>query len=46
MDKQEKWDPVTPYMDIYKAKIQSDEIFEQLKLGIVVKRLLAEYGNY
>ena len=32
----EKGKPVTPYMDIYKSKIQSDGILDKLKLSIVV----------
>ena len=32
----EKDEPVTPYMDVYKAKIQSDGILDRLKLRIVV----------
>ena len=33
----EKGDPVTPYMDVYKAKIQSDGSLEKLKWIIVVR---------
>ena len=33
----EKGDPVTPCMDVYKAKIQSDVSLEKLKLIIVVR---------
>ena len=33
----EKGEPVTPCMDFYKAKIQSDESIEKLKLRIVVR---------
>ena len=29
--------PVTPCMDIYKAKIQSDGSLDKLKLGILVR---------
>ena len=36
MDDLEKGDPVTPYIDVYKAKIQSDGNIEKLKLIIVV----------
>ena len=36
----EKGDPVTPWMDIYKAKIQSDGILDKLKLRIVVRGYL------
>ena len=32
----EKGEPVTPYMDVYKAKIQYDKILDKLKLRIVV----------
>ena len=32
----EKGEPVTPCMDVYKAKIQSDEILDKLKLRIAV----------
>ena len=37
MDITEKWRPVTPCMDVYKEKIQSDESFDTLKLKIVVR---------
>ena len=37
MDDPEMVDPVTPCMDIYKAKIQSDGTIEKLKLIIVVR---------
>ena len=30
-------EPVTPYMDVYKAKIQSDGSLDKLKLRIVVR---------
>ena len=30
-------EPVTPFMDVYKAKIQSDGILDKLKLRIVVR---------
>ena len=33
----EKGEPVTPYMDVYKAKIQSDGSLGKLKLRIVVR---------
>ena len=33
----EKDEPVTPYMDVYKAKIQSDGSLDKLKLIIVVR---------
>ena len=34
----EKYDPVTPCMDVYKSKIQSDGSLEKLKLIIAVRR--------
>ena len=37
MDEPEKGYPVTPYMDVYKAKIQSDGSLDKLKLIIVVR---------
>ena len=33
----EKYEPVTPCMDVYKAKIQYDGSIEKLKLRIVVR---------
>ena len=33
----DKGDPVTPCMDVYKAKIQSNESLDKLKLSIVVR---------
>ena len=33
----DKGEPVTPYMDVYKAKIQSDGSLDKLKLRIVVR---------
>ena len=33
----EKGDPVTPFMDFYKSKIQSDGSIDKLKLRIVVR---------
>ena len=33
----EKYEPVIPCMDVYKAKIQSDGILYKLKLIIVVR---------
>ena len=33
----EKNEPVTPCMDVYKAKIQSDGILDKLKLRVVVR---------
>ena len=32
-----KGEPVTPCMDVYKTKIQSDGIIDKLKLRIVVR---------
>ena len=33
-------EPVTPFMDVYKAKIQSDGSLDKLKLRIVVRGYL------
>ena len=33
----EKGEPLTPWMDVYKSKIQSDGILDKLKLRIVVR---------
>ena len=33
----DKGDPVTPCMDVYKAKIQSDISLDKLKLRVVVR---------
>ena len=33
----EKGEPVTPYMNVYKAKIQSDGSLDNLNLRIVVR---------
>ena len=33
----EKGEPMTPHMDVYKAKIQSDGSIYKLKLSIVVR---------
>ena len=33
----DKYEPVTPCMDVYKAKIKSDGSLDKLKLGIVVR---------
>ena len=33
----EKDEPVTPYMDVYKAKIQSDGSIDKIKLRIMVR---------
>ena len=41
----EKGEPVTPCMDVYKSKIQSDGILDKLKLRIVVRGDL-KIGNY
>ena len=38
MDEPDKGKPVTPYMDIYMAKIQSGGSLDKLKLGILVTR--------
>ena len=32
-----KGEPVTPFMDVYKAKIQSDGSFDKLKFRIVIR---------
>ena len=37
MDNLEEGYPVTPFMDIYKAKIQSNGSLDNLKLKIVVR---------
>ena len=37
IEDQYEGEPVTPYMDVYKAKIQSDGSLEKLKLRIVVR---------
>ena len=37
IEDQNEGEPVTPCMDVYKAKIQSDGIFDKLKLRIVVR---------
>ena len=34
----EKGDPVKPYMDVYKAKIQSNESLDKLKATVVVRQ--------
>ena len=36
IEDQNEGEPVTPCMDVYKAKIQSDEILDKLKMIIVV----------
>ena len=33
----EKGEPVTPYMNVYKAKIHSGNSLDKLRLGIVVR---------
>ena len=33
----EKGEPVNPYMDVYKAKIQSDRSLDKIKLKIMVR---------
>ena len=38
----ENGEPVTPCMDVYKAKIQSDGIVDKLKLIIVVRGYLQD----
>ena len=35
-----KSEPVTPYMDVYKAKIESDGILDKLRFRIVVRGYL------
>ena len=37
MDDPDKGDPVTPGMDVYKAKIQSDESLDKFKVNILVR---------
>ena len=37
IQKPEKGEPVTPYMDVYKSKTQSDGILDKLKLRIAVR---------
>ena len=37
IEDQNEGEPVTPCMDVYKAKIQSDESLDKLKLRIVVR---------
>ena len=36
MDDPDKGDPATPFMDVYRAKIQSDGSLEKLKLRVLV----------
>ena len=51
IEDQNKGQPVTPCMDVYKAKIQSDGSLDKLKLRIVVrgylqnKKLLETLGH-
>ena len=40
IEDQNEGEPVTPCMDVYKAKIQSDGSLNKLKLGIVVRGYL------
>ena len=42
IEDQNEGEPVTPCMDVYKAKIQSDGSLEKLKLRIVVR---ADFQN-
>ena len=37
VEDQNEGEPVTPWIDVYKAKIQSDGILDKLKLIIVVR---------
>ena len=37
IEDQNEGEPVTAYMDVYKAKIQSDESLDKLKLRIIVR---------
>ena len=37
IEDQNEGEPVTPYMDVYKAKIKSDGSLDKLKLRIVVR---------
>ena len=37
MDDPDKGDPVTPYIDVYKAKIQSDGSLDKLRLIMLVR---------
>ena len=37
IEDQNEGEPVTPFMDVYKAKIQSDGSLDKLKLRIVVR---------
>ena len=37
IEDQNEGEPVTPYMDVYKAKIQSDGSLDKIKLRIVVR---------
>ena len=40
IEDQKEGEPVTPCMDVYKSKIQSDGILDKLKLRIVVRGYL------
>ena len=42
IEDQNEGERVTPCMDVYKAKIQSDRILDKLKLIIVVIRLFSD----
>ena len=42
IEDQNEGEPVTPCMDVYKSKIQSDGILDKLKLRIVVR---ADFQN-
>ena len=42
MDEPEEVDSVTPYMDVYKAKFQSNGSLDKLNFIIVVKRDLKD----
>ena len=44
MDELEKGDPEIPYMDVYKANIQSDGSLDKLKLRIIVRGELNNKG--
>ena len=42
----DKGEPVTPWMDVYKAKIQCDGSLDKLKLRVLIKWGLQNLGNY
>ena len=52
IEDQNEGEPVTPYMDVYKAKIQSDGSLDKLKFRILVrgdlhnKRSIKSYAKY